>query len=58
LKLVNLVRLRRTRCSGPEAAGAEDNGGPGERLQYHPGYYGAYPRDPDGNIIEAVFHDR
>jgi catechol 2,3-dioxygenase-like lactoylglutathione lyase family enzyme len=39
------------------AAGAEDNGGPGERLQYHFGYYGAYLRDPDWNNIEAVFHD-
>jgi catechol 2,3-dioxygenase-like lactoylglutathione lyase family enzyme len=39
-------------------AGALDNGAPGERPEYHPGYYGAYLRDPDGNNIEAVFHDR
>jgi catechol 2,3-dioxygenase-like lactoylglutathione lyase family enzyme len=37
------------------AAGGRDNGGPGER-PYHPGYYGAYTLDPDGNNIEAVFH--
>ena len=24
--------------------------------EYHPGYYGAFVRDPDGNNIEAVFH--
>jgi catechol 2,3-dioxygenase-like lactoylglutathione lyase family enzyme len=38
-------------------AGYRDNGGPGER-QYSPGYYGAFALDPDGNNIEAVFHDR
>jgi catechol 2,3-dioxygenase-like lactoylglutathione lyase family enzyme len=37
-------------------AGYRDNGGPGERAQYHPGYYGAFVLDPDGNNIEAVFH--
>ncbi|HET9930618.1 MAG TPA: VOC family protein [Polyangiaceae bacterium] len=37
------------------AAGGKDNGGPGER-SYHPGYYGAFVLDPDGNNIEAVFH--
>ena len=37
------------------AAGGRDNGGPGER-SYHPGYYGAFVLDPDGNNIEAVFH--
>jgi catechol 2,3-dioxygenase-like lactoylglutathione lyase family enzyme len=37
------------------AAGGQDNGGPGER-DYHPGYYGAYVLDPDGNNIEAVYH--
>lgn len=24
--------------------------------EYHPGYYGAFVRDPDGNNIEAVCH--
>jgi len=37
------------------AAGGTDNGKPGER-SYHPGYYGAFLIDPDGNNIEAVFH--
>lgn len=36
-------------------AGGRDNGAPGER-HYHPGYYGAFVLDPDGNNIEAVFH--
>jgi len=37
------------------AAGGRDNGAPGER-RYHPGYYGAFVLDPDGNNIEAVYH--
>lgn len=37
------------------AAGGKDFGAPGER-KYHPGYYGAFVLDPDGNNIEAVFH--
>ena len=36
-------------------AGGRDNGPPGER-SYHPGYYGAFFLDPDGNNIEVVFH--
>jgi len=38
------------------AAGARDNGAPGERASYHPGYYAAFLLDPDGNNIEIVFH--
>jgi catechol 2,3-dioxygenase-like lactoylglutathione lyase family enzyme len=37
------------------AAGGRDFGPPGER-KYHPGYYGAFVLDPDGNNIEVVFH--
>ncbi|RWC44818.1 VOC family protein [Mesorhizobium sp.] len=37
-------------------AGGTDNGAPGERQHYHPGYYAAFLLDPDGNNIEAVFH--
>jgi hypothetical protein len=37
------------------AAGGTDHGAPGER-DYHPGYYGAFVLDPDGNNIEAVYH--
>jgi len=39
------------------AAGGSDNGAPGYRKDYSPGYYGAFLLDPDGNNIEAVFHD-
>ena len=39
-------------------AGYRDNGLPGERPIYHEGYYGAFVLDPDGNNVEAVFHDR
>ena len=38
------------------AAGGTDNGAPGERPHYHPGYYGAFVLDPDGHNIEAVCH--
>jgi catechol 2,3-dioxygenase-like lactoylglutathione lyase family enzyme len=36
-------------------AGGADEGAPGLR-SYHPGYYAAFLRDPEGNKIEAVFH--
>lgn len=36
------------------AAGGTDNGAPGIRERYHPGYYAAYVLDPDGNNIEAL----
>jgi predicted lactoylglutathione lyase len=39
-------------------AGYRDNGAPGERPQYHPGYYAAFVLDPDGNNIEVVNHNR
>ena len=39
-------------------AGYRDNGPPGERPEYHPGYVGAFVLDPDGNNIEAVSHNR
>jgi catechol 2,3-dioxygenase-like lactoylglutathione lyase family enzyme len=40
------------------AAGYRDNGAPGERPEYHPGYVGAFVLDPDGNNVEAVNHNR
>jgi catechol 2,3-dioxygenase-like lactoylglutathione lyase family enzyme len=40
------------------AAGYRSLGEPGERPEYHPGYFAAYLADPDGNNVEAVFHDR
>ena len=39
------------------AAGAQDNGGPGYRRDYWPGYYAAFVHDPDGHNIEAVWYD-
>jgi catechol 2,3-dioxygenase-like lactoylglutathione lyase family enzyme len=39
-------------------AGYRDNGPAGERTAYHPGYYGAFVLDPDGNNIELVNHNR
>lgn len=38
------------------AAGGTDEGAPGLRPHYHPDYYGAYVRDPDGNKLCAVCH--
>jgi hypothetical protein len=29
---------------------------PGLREHYHPSYYAAFLRDPDGNRVEAVCH--
>jgi catechol 2,3-dioxygenase-like lactoylglutathione lyase family enzyme len=39
-------------------AGFRSVGEPGERPQYHSGYYAAYILDPDGNNIEVVNHRR
>jgi hypothetical protein len=38
------------------AAGGTDNGPPGLRADYHPTYYAAFVRDPEGNNIEVVCH--
>jgi catechol 2,3-dioxygenase-like lactoylglutathione lyase family enzyme len=38
------------------AAGGTDNGPPGLRLDYHPTYYAAFVKDPEGNNIEVVCH--
>jgi catechol 2,3-dioxygenase-like lactoylglutathione lyase family enzyme len=38
-------------------AGGTDNGPPGLRPHYHPNYYGAFVRDPDGHNVEAVCHE-
>jgi catechol 2,3-dioxygenase-like lactoylglutathione lyase family enzyme len=40
------------------ASGYRDYGGPGERPEWHPGYYGAFVLDPDGTNVESVFHGR
>jgi len=39
-------------------AGYRDNGAPGERPEYHPGYYAAFVLDADGNNVEVVNHNR
>jgi catechol 2,3-dioxygenase-like lactoylglutathione lyase family enzyme len=36
--------------------GAEVLHPPREWPEYHPGYYGGFVRDPDGNNVEAVCH--
>jgi len=36
--------------------GGIEDGKPGVREQYHPNYYAAFVRDPDGNKIEACCH--
>ena len=38
------------------ALGAEVLHEPREFPEYHPGYFGAFVRDPDGNNVEAVCH--
>ena len=38
------------------ATGAEVLHEPKEWPEYHPAYYGAFVRDPDGNNVEAVCH--
>jgi catechol 2,3-dioxygenase-like lactoylglutathione lyase family enzyme len=37
-------------------AGYASNGAPGERPEYHSGYYGAFLLDPNLHNIEAVYH--
>jgi catechol 2,3-dioxygenase-like lactoylglutathione lyase family enzyme len=38
-------------------AGAKDNGAPGYRKDYSPGYYAAFVYDAGKNNIEAVWYD-
>lgn len=38
------------------ANGGTDEGAPGLRPHYHPNYYGAYVRDPDGNKLCVCCH--
>jgi catechol 2,3-dioxygenase-like lactoylglutathione lyase family enzyme len=40
------------------AAGHRDNGAPGERPQYHAGYYAAFVLDPAATNVEVVNHNR
>ncbi|WP_439598176.1 VOC family protein [Falsiroseomonas sp.] len=38
------------------AQGGREEGAPGLRPHYHPDFYGAYLRDPDGNKLCCVCH--
>jgi catechol 2,3-dioxygenase-like lactoylglutathione lyase family enzyme len=38
--------------------GGSDEGAPALRPHYHPNYYGAYVRDPEGNKLQAVCHSK
>lgn len=40
------------------AHGGADDGPPGIRHNYDPGYYAAFVRDPDGHRLEAVLHEK
>jgi catechol 2,3-dioxygenase-like lactoylglutathione lyase family enzyme len=40
------------------AAGYEENGVPGERAAYHPGYHAAFMLDPDRHNVEVVHHNQ
>lgn len=40
------------------ALGGRCDGPPGLRPHYHPDYYGAYLRDPDGNKLCICCHDK
>ena len=40
------------------ANGGTDDGPPGIRHNYYPGYYAAFVRDPDGHRLEVVLHER
>ncbi|HJU99234.1 MAG TPA: VOC family protein [Burkholderiaceae bacterium] len=48
--------VRRAHASALRHGGACE-GAPGLRPHYHPHYYGAYFRDPDGNKLGVVCHD-
>lgn len=39
------------------AVGGTDDGAPGIREHYDPGYYAAFVRDLDGHRLEAVLHE-
>lgn len=39
------------------STGGTDDGPPGIRTRYDPGYYAAFVLDPDGHRLEAVLHE-
>ena len=55
-----LARDRATVCAAHAIAlshGGTSEGEPGLRVHYHPHYFGAYFRDPDGNKLGVACHD-
>ena len=46
----------RCRLCRRHGGGGKDEGKPGLRTHYHPNYYGAYVRDPEGNKVCIVCH--
>ena len=43
-------------CDAATGLGYELLHAPREWPEYHPGYYGGFVRDPEGNNVEAVHH--
>lgn len=43
--------------AGAVANGGTDDGPPGIRHNYNPGYYAAFVVDPDGHRLECVLHE-
>jgi catechol 2,3-dioxygenase-like lactoylglutathione lyase family enzyme len=52
----SVAQVKAAYAAGLEARG-RDNGGPGYRKHYSPGYYAAFLFDPDGSNIEFVNRD-
>jgi catechol 2,3-dioxygenase-like lactoylglutathione lyase family enzyme len=50
----SVEQVRAFHAAGLQAGGV-DEGAPGLR-SYHPSYFAAFLRDPEGNKVEAVFH--
>jgi catechol 2,3-dioxygenase-like lactoylglutathione lyase family enzyme len=55
LRAGSAAQVRAFHAAGIGAGGSSD-GLPGVRADYHPEYYAAFLRDPEGNRVEAVFH--
>ena len=55
-QLVQKVHSK-VQISASVESGGTDNGPPGYRTDYDPGYYGAFLLDPDRNRIEAMWLD-
>ncbi len=58
LGFVRLARSARSVSYGRAGFTGADEGAPGIRASYDPGYYAAFVRDLDGYRLEAVVHLR